>query len=74
MRHEIHRIKLEFDELVSQNNEADWLALKAACDNQTSCDYMFPGATFIGDCASAGEVDYMNIYYSCLPGWELSYL
>ena len=62
-------------ELVSENNEADWVSLKLECDNQTTCNYLFTGSIFIGDCASAGEVDYMNVYFSCLPGlkWRWFY-
>ena len=59
-------------ELVSENNPAEWVSLKAQCDNTSSCSYLFRGGIFIDECGASEEVDYMNICYPCLPGQNIS--
>ena len=60
---------IDCTEVVSENDQAEWLALKYACDNQTTCNYLFRGAVFVEEACGTGEdVQYLNVYYSCLPG------
>ena len=59
---------LDCTELVSENSQSDWLALKTQCDNQTECDYLFQGSVFVEKCTPLDEVDYLLIYYSCTAG------
>ena len=55
-------------ELVEDNSPADWLAIQALCDGQTSCQFETPG-TVLGDC-SGQTSDYMQLFFDCLPDDE----
>ena len=59
-------------EQVSQNNNANWIDLKLTCDNETECSYLFQGSTFVQKCTVAEPVSYMNVFYQCLPGDNLT--
>ena len=43
------------------------LLLQATCDNRTTCDYDYLGSV-IDDCEPSYIADFMNIFFSCLPG------
>ena len=58
-------------EVTQETNEGAWLELKVTCDNRTDCSYIFQGSTFLEGCAPGSYSDYMNIYYSCMPGKRL---
>ena len=60
-------------ENMTSNNQPEWIALKLACDNQTSCNYSFGGTTFADVCTPAAFVDYLHIYYTCGPGQKESF-
>ena len=55
-------------ESVSVTDEDQWLYIKYLCDNQTTCSYPFEGSYFDTDCTPGSPVDYISIYYDCLPG------
>ena len=52
---------------IESNSAADWLVLKALCDNQTSCEFVNQGG-YVASCAEPNVVDYMTVNYQCLPG------
>ena len=57
---------------MSVTDEDQWIYIKYLCDNQTNCSYPFGGAYFVTDCAPGSQVDYISIYYDCLPGLKIS--
>ena len=61
-------------ESVSATDEDQWIYIKYLCDNQTACSYPFGGAYFLTDCAPGSEVDYISIYYDCLPGLTIFFI
>ena len=54
-------------ELVVTNYPEVWALLQYTCYNQTSCSYEYKG-NVINDCEQGYMADYMEIFYSCLPG------
>ena len=54
-------------ESVEEGSPQDWIALKALCDNQTSCEFVNQGG-YVASCAEPNVVDYMTVNYQCLPG------
>ena len=54
-------------ESVESGSPQDWIALKALCDNQTSCEFINQGG-YVGSCPDTSRVDYMTVNYQCLPG------
>ena len=60
-------------ELMENGDAAEWARLKVLCDNETDCSYQFHGTTFVTACSIAEYVDYVSIYYTCLPGRKLVY-
>ena len=54
-------------ESVEESRPQDWLALKAMCDNKTSCQWEYQGSV-IDSCEQGYVADYMSILYTCLPG------
>ena len=52
---------------MEEDNPQDWLALKALCDDQATCDVTNLGG-YISSCATSNVVDYVTVYYQCLPG------
>ena len=54
-------------ELVEDNRPSDWLAIKALCDNQTSCQFQNLGS-LINTCEVGYQSDYMEVFYDCVGG------
>ena len=59
-------------ETMSEVDEDQWVYLKLLCDNRTNCTYPFDGFSFDVVCAPGSAVDYVSIYYDCLPGMKIS--
>ena len=57
-------------ESLEENSLSDFLELKVLCDNQTTCEFMNEGG-YVASCDSSSPVDYMTIYYQCLPGMSI---
>ena len=55
-------------ENMEDNDAFEWLELKATCDNENQCDYLFRGASFLEGCTVAGDVSYLHVYFMCEPG------
>ena len=55
-------------ETMSAVDVDQWGIIKLLCDNRTNCTYPFDGFTFDSTCAPGSAVDYVSIYYDCLPG------
>ena len=55
-------------ESVEEARPSDWLAIKALCDGQESCQFENAGA-FLDKC-SDDVSDYMQLFYDCLPDDE----
>ena len=53
--------------LVSDVRPDDWVYLLYLCQNQTECAYEYAGSV-IDECEEGYVADYMQIFYSCLPG------
>ena len=54
-------------ESVEESALQDFVALKLLCDNQTSCQFLNQGGVLLS-CSDPNEVDYVRVYYQCLPG------
>ena len=52
--------------LIEDNRPSDWLAIKALCDNQTSCQFENFGSV-IDDCEEGYTSDYAQIFFDCYP-------
>ena len=61
-------------ELVHDNSPQDWLAIKLLCDGQESCEFQYSGAVFGFSCDVGVIVDYLQIFYSCLPRESTEYM
>ena len=49
----------------------DLVTLKLLCDNETSCDFVNQGGALLG-CPEPNIIDYVTVYYRCLPGKDFS--
>ena len=56
--------------LIEDHRPSDWLAIKALCDNQTSCQFENFGSV-IDDCEEGYLSDYAQIFYDCYPEDEI---
>ena len=59
-------------EYVPVSQPSEWVALKYTCDNQTDCEYQYRGTTFAFNCTIGNGAPYMEIFYNCVPGNEIS--
>ena len=49
---------------MAETNAAEWQSVKASCDGQTTCDYLYTGQ-LIEVCALNDTADYVKFLYHC---------
>ena len=54
-------------ELVHDNSAEDWATIKLLCDGEPSCEFENIGTTFRDSCDVDNFVDYIQVFYNCLP-------
>ena len=55
--------------LMSEQSPTEWAALLAKCNGKTSCSHQYEGVV-INDCEAGYVADYMQITYTCPPGYS----
>ena len=51
-------------EIMAETNAAEWQSIKALCDGQTTCDYLYTG-NVLKSCALNYTADYVQFFYHC---------